>query len=103
MSKKQISLEFVVAIGKDVVSCDLEGEAVILNLASGIYLGLNEVGTRIWSLIQEYGALREVFGVMQQEYEVAPKELEIDILQLVDQLHANGLVSLVQPQERGKG
>ncbi|MFK7848124.1 MAG: PqqD family protein, partial [Rhodothermales bacterium] len=32
---------------------DLEGEAVLLNIQSGRYFGLNEVGTSIWSLIKE--------------------------------------------------
>src|SRR5579864_7655841 len=87
-----ISLESTVCIPDDVVSRDLEGEAVILNLASGTYFGLNEVGTRIWSLIKEHGSLREVFELMRQEYEVSPHELETDLLQLVDELHAKGLV-----------
>src|ERR1700730_14483347 len=37
----------------DQVSCDLAGEAVILNLKNGIYFGLDPVGARIWSLIQK--------------------------------------------------
>ena len=37
----------------DVVFRDLEGEAVILDLASGTYFGLNEVGTRVWRMVDE--------------------------------------------------
>jgi len=33
---------------KTKVSSDLGGEAVILDLKSGVYYGLNDVGTRIW-------------------------------------------------------
>jgi hypothetical protein len=100
MTEKQVSLDSTVAINGDAVSRVLEGEAVILDLESVTYLGLNEVGTRIWFLIQEHGWLRRVFEVVQQEYEVAPQELETDILQLVDHLHRRGLVSLAQPQEQ---
>jgi hypothetical protein len=35
------------------VSCNLAGEAVILNTKSGIYFGLKPVGARIWELVQE--------------------------------------------------
>jgi hypothetical protein len=98
MTEKPISLESVVAINNDAVSRELEGEAVILNLESGTYFGLNEVGTRIWTLIQGHGSLRKVFDVMQEEYDVSPQELETDILQLVDQLRSKGLVSLAHCQ-----
>jgi hypothetical protein len=101
MQLNQGSMDCVATINNEnVVSRDLEGEAVILNLESGVYFGLNGVGTRIWALIQEYGSLRKVFEAMQQEYEVAPQVLESDLLQLIEQLQARGLVNLSQPNER---
>ena len=88
-------LNCVAAInGESVVSRELEGEAVILNLESGVYFGLNEVGTRIWALIQQGRSLRNVLEALQQEYEVNPQILENDLLQLVEQLQARGLVIL---------
>ena len=43
----------VVVAAEDQISRDLDGEAVILNMKSGVYCGLNEVGARIWQLIQK--------------------------------------------------
>ena len=40
-------------LSPDVVFRDLDGEAVILDLVSGTYFGLNEVGTRVWRLVDE--------------------------------------------------
>ena len=94
MIEKEISLESDVAISDDVVSRDLEGEAVILNLESGTYFGLDPVGTRIWALLQANGSLRRAFDVMLQEYDVAPQKLEDDMLRLVRELCAKGLVCL---------
>jgi hypothetical protein len=101
MQANQVSLDCFATINDDnVVSRDLEGEAVMLNLESGVYFGLNEVGTRIWALIQEHGSLRKVLEAMQQEYEVAPQTLESDLLRLVEELRARGLVSVSQRDER---
>jgi hypothetical protein len=101
MQANQVSLDSFATINDDnVVSRDLEGEAVMLNLESGVYFGLNEVGTRIWALIQEHGLLRKVLETMQQEYEVAPQTLESDLLRLVEELRAKGLVSVSQRVER---
>jgi len=99
MLNDNVSLESSVAIGEDVVSRDLEGEAVILNLESGIYFGLDKVGTRIWSLLQEDGSLRRAFEAVQQEYDVAPEKLEGDLLRLVEELCAKGLLRVSSSQE----
>ena len=48
-----ISDRSVVVATKDQVSCDLAGEAAILNIKSGVYYGLDPVGARIWTLMQE--------------------------------------------------
>ena len=94
MTEEEVSLESSVAISDDVVSRDLEGEAVILNLESGTYFGLDPVGTRVWSILGEGGSLRRAFDVLLQEYDVTPEKLEGDILRLVKELRAKGLVSL---------
>ena len=99
LPEKEISLESNVAISDDVVSRDLEGEAVILNLESGTYFGLDKVGTRIWSLLQEDGSLRRAFETIRQEYDVAPEIFERDLLRLVEDLRTKGLVSVSPPQE----
>jgi hypothetical protein len=84
----------IVAIAKDQVSADLAGEAVILNLKSGVYYGLNSVGAYIWSLIQEARNLGEIRGALLREYEVEPECLEHDLATLLKALVAAGLVEI---------
>ena len=91
---ESLSLLSSVKICEDVVSRDLEGEAVILNLESGTYFGLNGIGTRIWALIQEHGSLLCVYDSLLNEYDVPPQALERDLLQLVEELRGKGLVSV---------
>jgi hypothetical protein len=88
----ELSLRDAVTVAPDVVFRELDGEAVILNLESGMYFGLDEVGTRIWQLIQEHGALQRVFETMCDEFDVGSDALERDLLELVDELCAKGLV-----------
>ena len=95
----EASLEDVITINEDVVFRELDGEAVILNLETATYFGLNAVGTTIWNLIHQHSSLQKVFEIMGEEYEVAPEALERDLLQLVGQLSAKGLVSVSRSQE----
>ena len=62
-------------VSPDVVFRELEGEAVLLDLESGTYFGLNAVGTRIWSLIQERDSLRAVLDAITDEYDAMPEAL----------------------------
>ena len=72
----------------------LEDEAVLLNLKTGTYFGLDPVGTRVWQLIVEHGALADVLEAMLREYEVDPGVVERDLLALVGRLCAKGLVEV---------
>ncbi len=83
----------VVAV-KDQVSADLAGEAVILNLKSGVYYGLNPVGARIWQLIQEPKAVTNIRDSLLEEYEVKTDSCERDLLALLRELAAVGLVEV---------
>jgi len=89
----EINLNSRVRIQDDVLFQELQGEAVLLNLKTGVYLGLNQIGTRIWQLLQEDGALSRVLEVMLQEYDVTPEKLAQDLLNLVAQMEQQGLLA----------
>ena len=92
LESNKLTLQDTVRISDGVVFRELEGEAVLLNLETGVYFGLNGVGTRIWMLLGDNGALGSVFTAIQQEFDVAPERLEKDLLGLVQQLREKGLV-----------
>jgi len=84
----------IVRVAKDQVCCDLGGEAAILGLKSGVYYGLNSVGTRIWNLVQQPRTVQEIRDVIVKEYEVEPDRCENDILILLGKLLAEGLIEV---------
>lgn len=82
-----------VSVPEDVVSKELSGEMVLLNLATGEYFGLNEVGARMWSLLMKHGSPEPVLEALQAEFDVAPEVLRNDLMKLIADLSARGLVS----------
>jgi hypothetical protein len=90
--KKIVSGRSVVVAASDQVSCDLAGEAAILNLKTGVYYGLNAVGARVWSLIQESRTVEEIRDTIVAEYDVEPPRCEDDIVALLEELAAEGLI-----------
>src|SRR3954453_10633167 len=84
-----LTAKFVVA-AKGQMSCELAGEAVILDMESGTYFGLNEVGARVWSLIQEPRAVCDIQEVILREYEVEPERCGEDLDTLLRDLSTAG-------------
>ena len=89
-----ISLSSTVRISDDAVFREIDGEAVVLNLESGIYYGLNAVGTRAWQLIEQFGTLEPVCAAIVDEFEVDRDQAAHDLTALVADLHARKLVEV---------
>jgi hypothetical protein len=89
-----ISPSAMVVASKDQVSSDLAGEAVILNLQSGRYYGLAEVGARIWSLLREPKRVADVRDSILRQYDVEFARCERDLIALLEQLADEGLIEV---------
>ena len=83
-----------VRVNDDVLFQELQGEAVLLNLNSGMYFGLDPVGTRIWHLIVEKEQLLEITRSMVAEFDVREEKCAEDVLSLVTKLESQGLVTI---------
>jgi hypothetical protein len=77
------------------VSADLGHETVILHLESGVYFGLDKVGTRVWNLLAEPRTVSELRDAIVARFEVEPGPCEADLLRLLAQLLEKGLVRVV--------
>ena len=77
-----LSLDDVLTIAPDVMFRHLNDEAVLLDLKSGTYFGLNDVGARTWQLILEHGRLSRVLEALLEEYAVERDAGERDLMAL---------------------
>lgn len=78
----------------DVLSQEVSGETVLLDLNNENYFGLNEVGTRLWQLLQEQNNLEIIYDIMLDEYEVDTKVLRKDFDDIIRQLIDTGLITI---------
>ncbi|WP_199268705.1 PqqD family protein [Cognatiluteimonas profundi] len=69
-------------------------EAVLLDLASEYYFGLDAVGTRLWRLLEHDPGVRNAFDTLLGEYDVSADRLEHDLLAVLAQLADAGLVTI---------
>ena len=92
--RRSIIINQTIKILPDVLSQEVSGETVLLDLKGECYFGLDEVGTRIWQLIQEHGDLKKIHEIMLDEYNVGGEKLQRDLDELVTKLVDAGLANL---------
>lgn len=90
----RVSLAQTASIAPDVIFRLLDGEAVLLNLNTGNYFGLDPIGTRAWELILEHRSLERVHAALLDEYDVDADRLAEDLLTLVDEFCKKGLIQV---------
>ncbi len=81
-------------VSAEVLSQEVNGETVLLDLEGESYFGLNEVGTRIWQLLKSECSAGEMMSTLGDEYELSRDQLEGDVGELLAKLSEAGLVSL---------
>jgi hypothetical protein len=92
--KRAVSVDSSIVAAREQVSSDLGGEVAILDLKSGTYYGLDAVGARIWSLLQEPRTVEEIRDVLVREYEVDDERCERDLVALLQRLADEGLIEV---------
>ena len=89
-----MNLNQTITLSPEVISQEVSGETVLLDLESENYFGLDEVGTRIWQLIKETSDLQAIYNTLLQEYEVEEERLQADLEALLGEIAGLGLITL---------
>ena len=89
-----MNLNQTITLSPDVISQEVSGETVLLDLESENYFGLDEVGTRIWQLIKESGDLQVIYRTLLEEDEVEEERLQADLEVLLGEIAELGLITL---------
>jgi hypothetical protein len=78
------------------VSCDLNGEAAILQLDQSVYFGLQGVGAQVWLALETPQSLAELNRLVCKEFDVDAARAEADLVKFLSELQAAGLVERVE-------
>jgi hypothetical protein len=93
-----LSLSTIVARSNDFLHAEIDNEVVALSIAQGTCYGLNPVGSRIWNLLATPIQIRDLNAMLVAEYEVDPAVCERQVLDLLEELRAEGLVMMPEDQ-----
>ena len=74
----------------DWLSAKVGNELVMMSAEKGNYIGLSEVGARIWELIEAPSEVDAVCARLQQEYQVAPDTCRAEVESFLNELVKHG-------------
>jgi hypothetical protein len=83
-----------VHINDSVLFQELQGEAVLFDLNTGMYFTLDKVGARIWRLLDEHKILSIVLEATLSEYDVTKDRCWRDLLEFVEKMKEQGLATI---------
>jgi hypothetical protein len=92
---QNLSRDATVVAATNQLSTFLDGEAIVLELESGAYFGLAQVGARIWELLQQPTTCAQIVATLIDEYDVTRAVLDADVAAFVGELSAQHLVDVL--------
>src|SRR5262245_44873480 len=81
-------------VASDVLFRVVGEEAVLLNLKTELYLGLDSIGTEMWVVLTNTASIQAAYETLLQEFDVEPSRLRQDLHEFVDKLMEQGLIQL---------
>ena len=90
--ESDMNLDTKLSIPPQVMSRLVGDETVVLDLASGIYFGLDGVGKRIWEAVEEGHSLGQTAAVITSEFEVDESRAQADVIEFASDLLERGLL-----------
>ena len=89
-----LDLESTVRPLDEALAREVDGETLLVSLATGRYYGLDEVGTAIWTHIGRGARLDDVLARLLAEFDVDRDTARDDLLRLAGELCEAGLLEV---------
>lgn len=89
-----IALSNVVSACPDLLSTEVDGELVMMDLDSGRYIYLDRTGSAVWRELDQPRKVADLCQSLSERYEAPPGEIERDVLELLRLMADKNLIRL---------
>jgi hypothetical protein len=91
----EIKEQDIISRQKGIVFNKLDDEIVMMSIKNGEYYGLDNIGSRIWEIIENPVSVRQIIDILKDEYEVAGDQCKIDVNEFLDLLLKKNLIQII--------
>ena len=89
---KEITASSIIQADRESIASEMQDEVAILDPRSGMYFGLDQVGSTIWKLIQQPIRVKDIQDAIMEEYDVARNQCEKDLYFVLKEMSDHRLV-----------
>ena len=90
--EETIELETTIERNEGILVAEVEDEVIMLHIDEGMYYGLDDIGSHIWTLLEEPLTVRALCERLQERYAITVEQCLEDLLPFLNELHQIGLV-----------
>ena len=93
--KSEITLHTTIQRKINLVSSKIDNEIVMMSVENGEYYGLDEIGSRIWEIIEQPITTEYLILMLMEEFEVNREDCEKDTFEFLHDLRAKMLLETI--------
>jgi hypothetical protein len=90
-----IDMNTFIVRDNEMMFTSMDNEIVVLNMAQNNYVGLDEIGSRIWEMVQAPMRVGDLCHLLWQEYDASAEQIETGVLAFLAELKSEGMIRLV--------
>ncbi len=94
MKTKEITIETVISQIEEIVASDIDGETVMMSVENGKYYGLDDIGSRIWELIERPVKVSDLNNTLIERYDIDRETCERDVLKFLNGLDDDRILAV---------
>ncbi len=94
MSSQLHDDSYLVVNNQDVAAKVVDGEAILINLTSGLYYSMDKVGGFVWSMFDPGSSVAQIADAVAARYSVPPAQAREDVRRLARELLGENLVAV---------
>ncbi|MCD0486920.1 PqqD family peptide modification chaperone [Pedobacter sp. MC2016-14] len=76
----------IIQRGEDYIFNIVDGELVMMNINTGLYLSINETGKAIWEILTKPASVNLIINEIGKIYNVSPEQCEADVISFIADL-----------------
>lgn len=89
-----IALESIVGRADGFSTAAVQDELMMLNVEQGAYYSLDPIAADIWRLLEKPARVEDLTNELVQRYAVTPEQCRADVLGFLEQMLANGMITV---------
>jgi len=84
-----------VARSGEMIASEVDGEVVMLGVEDGKYYGMDDIGSRIWTLLDKPRKVSELCALLEAQYDVSAAQCAEDVLTFLNELQSRKIIEVV--------